>query len=100
MRAFTNLKSAAQRLTIGVMAMGVTHKAYAQLSEAENLALWIEDIFSPGLMLSALIILIIGVGLAIWFGRMSGGLFVKILVGALLVFGARTIAPKIITAVA
>lgn len=88
---WTNL----QNLIIGVMTMGITHKAFAQLSEVENTVLWVEDIFSPVLLLSALIILCIGCGLAFMFGRMSGGLFVRILGGSILIFGARTIAAKL-----
>ncbi len=70
--------------------------AFAQLTEVENTATWVLDIFSPALMLLILTILLIGVGIAVYFGKLSGGLFVKILIGSILIFGARTIAPKIV----
>lgn len=69
--------------------------AHAQLAEAENAGAWVLSIFSPAILLIGLTVLMIGCGLAVWFGRMTGGLFTKILVGALLVFGARTIAPQL-----
>ena len=93
-------RNSLKNLTIGVMATVITHKAFAQLTEVENTVLWVEDIFSPALLLSALIILCIGCGIAFMFGRMSGGLFVRILVGSILIFGARTIAPKLAAIVA
>lgn len=70
--------------------------AFAQLTEAENTAQWVLDIFSPTLMLVILTILLIGCGIAVYMGKLSGGLFVKILIGSILIFGAGTIAPKII----
>ncbi|MGE0847783.1 MAG: TrbC/VirB2 family protein, partial [Flavobacteriaceae bacterium] len=73
-------------------------QAHAQLAEVENAGNWVLAIFSPAVLLVGLTILLIGCGLAVWFGRMSGGLFVKILVGSVLVFGARTIAPQLVAA--
>ncbi len=100
MKGFRMINNGLQNLVIGGMAMLVTHKAFAQLTEVENTALWVEDIFSPALLLTALIILCIGCGLAVMFGRLSGILFVRILVGSVLIFGARTIAPKLSAIVA
>ena len=74
----------------------VSSPAFAQLAETENLTNWVLAIFSPALLLSLLTILLIGCGLAVYLGRLSGGLFMKILVGSVFVFGARTLAPKII----
>ena len=54
------------------------------------------NIFSPGLLLTLLTILLIGCGIAVYLGKLSGGLFTKILIGSIFVFGARTLAPKII----
>ena len=70
--------------------------AFAQLVEAESLVTWVLNIFSPALLLGLLTILLIGCGLAVYMGKLSGGLFMKILVGSIFVFGARTLAPKII----
>lgn len=70
--------------------------AFAQLTEAENTATWVLGIFSPALMLTILTILLVGCGIAVYMGKLSGSLFVKILIGSILVFGARTLAPKII----
>ena len=70
--------------------------AFAQLTEAENTVNWVLAIFSPALLLGLLTILLVGCGLAVYMGKLSGGLFVKILVGSVFVFGARTLAPKII----
>lgn len=78
-----------------VAAMSAT-PAFAQLSEAESTATWVLDIFSPALMLAILTIFLIGCGIAVWMGKLSGGMFIKLLLGAILVFGARTVAPKII----
>ncbi len=100
MKGFRMINNGLQNLVIGGMAMLVTHEAFAQLTEVENTALWVEDIFSPALLLTALIILCIGCGLAVMFGRLSGILFVRILVGSVLIFGARTIAPKLSAIVA
>lgn len=83
---------------IACLAATATQPAFAQLTEVESAGNFVLEIFSPALMLTALTILIFGCGLAVWFGRMSGGLFVKILIGSILVFGARTIAPKIVAA--
>ena len=74
--------------------------ARAQLTEVENAGTWVLAIFSPAILLIGLTVLLIGCGLAVWFGRMTGGLFVKILLGSLLVFGARTIAPQLVAAFA
>lgn len=70
--------------------------AFAQLAEAENTTNWVLAIFSPALLLSLLTILLIGCGLAVYLGKLSGSLFMKILVGSIFVFGARSLAPKII----
>lgn len=72
------------------------HAAGGSLSEVEDTADFVLNIFSPGLLLTLLTILLVGCGIAVYFGRMSGSLFVKILVGSVLVFGARTIAPKLV----
>lgn len=82
----------------GCMVLAETHLACAagSLSEVETTATWVLNIFSPILLLALLTVLLIGCGIAVFFGRMSGGLFVKILIGSVLVFGARTIAPKIV----
>jgi len=74
----------------------LTSPAYAQLAEAENTVNWVLAIFSPVLLLALLTILLIGCGLAVFMGKLSGSLFMKILVGSIFVFGARTLAPKII----
>ena len=73
-----------------------TTSTTGSLSEAESTATWVLNIFSPTLTLALLTILLIGCGLAVFFGRMSGSLFVKVLIGSVLVFGGRTIAPKIV----
>jgi len=70
--------------------------AFAQLVEAESTVNWVLAIFSPALLLALLTILLIGCGLAVYMGKLSGSLFMKILVGSIFVFGARTLAPKII----
>ena len=70
--------------------------AFAALTEAESTVAWVLAIFSPALLLGLLTILLIGCGLAVFMGKLSGGLFMKILVGSIFVFGARTLAPKII----
>ena len=85
---------------LSCMAIAETELAHAQaaggsLSEVESTATWVLNIFSPGLTLTLLTILLVGCGVAVFFGRMSGSLFVKVLVGSVFVFGARTIAPKI-----
>jgi type IV secretory pathway VirB2 component (pilin) len=72
-----------------------TSSTTGSLSEVETTTTWVLNIFSPALCLGLLTILLIGCGLAVYFGRMSGQLFVKVLLGSVLVFGARTIAPKL-----
>lgn len=85
---------------IGCMTLVESELAWAGggggLTEVENTATWVLNIFSPALLLVLLTLLLIGAGLAVYFGKLSGQLFVKILVGSVLVFGSRTIAPKII----
>jgi type IV secretory pathway VirB2 component (pilin) len=82
---------------VGCMVLAQTQTpAWASLSEAEGTATWVLNIFSPGLLLTMLTLLLIGCGLAVYFGKMSGQMFVKILIGSILIFGARTIAPKIV----
>lgn len=81
---------------LSCMAAVSSSPAFAQLTEAEGTVNWVLAIFSPAIMLAGLTILLIGCGIAVWFGKMSGSLFTKILVGSVLVFGARTIAPKIV----
>jgi type IV secretory pathway VirB2 component (pilin) len=78
----------------------ISAPVYAQLTEVEGTATWVLDIFSPALLLILLTILLIGCGLAVFFGRMSGAWFFRILIGSILIFGARTIAPKLIAVVA
>lgn len=70
--------------------------AFAQLAEAENTVNWVLAIFSPALLLGLLTILLVGCGLAVFMGKLSGSLFIKVLLGSVFVFGARTLAPKII----
>ena len=79
------------------VAMTLASPAFAQLTEAESTATWVLNIFSPALMLTILTILLIGCGVAVYLGKLSGGLFTKILIGSIFVFGARTLAPKIIS---
>jgi type IV secretory pathway VirB2 component (pilin) len=74
----------------------VASPAFAQLAEAENTVNWVLAIFSPALLLGLLTILLVGCGLAVFMGKLSGSLFMKILVGSVFVFGARTLAPKIV----
>jgi type IV secretory pathway VirB2 component (pilin) len=83
---------------LGGLVLAQSHLAHAagSLSEAENAATWVLNIFSPTLLLVLLTLLLIGCGLAVYFGRMTGKLFVSIMVGSVLVFGARTIAPRIV----
>jgi type IV secretory pathway VirB2 component (pilin) len=85
---------------LSCMALAEAELAHAgaggSLSEVEDTATFVLDIFSPGLLLTLLTLLLVGCGLAVYFGRMSGSLFVKILLGSVLVFGARTIAPKLV----
>jgi uncharacterized membrane protein len=70
-------------------------QAAGSLSEAETAATWTLNIFSPALLLVLLTLLLIGCGIAVYWGRMSGEWFVRILIGSVLLFGARTIAPKL-----
>lgn len=93
---FTNGASSIRTYLIACIVATTTMPAFAQLSEAEGVGNWVLGIFSPALLLALLTILLIGCGIAVFFGRLSGGLFVKILIGSILVFGARTIAPKIV----
>jgi type IV secretory pathway VirB2 component (pilin) len=81
---------------LSCMATTMATPAFAQLTETEGVATWVLNIFSPALLLTLLTVLLIGCGLAVYLGKLSGGLFVKILIGSIFVFGARTIAPKII----
>lgn len=81
---------------LSCMATTMATPAFAQLAEAESTATWVLNIFSPALLLTLLTILLIGCGIAVYMGKLSGGLFVKILIGSIFVFGARTLAPKII----
>lgn len=74
----------------------MTTPAFAQLTEAENTANWVLRIFSPALMLTLLTLLLIGCGIAVWLGKLSGSLFIKLLIGSIFVFGARTLGPKIV----
>ena len=83
-------------MTEAELALAQTTSTTGSLSEAESTATWVLNIFSPTLTLALLTILLIGCGLAVFFGRMSGSLFVKVLIGSVFVFGARTIAPKIV----
>lgn len=82
---------------IGAMALAESHVAFAgSLAEVENTVTWVLNIFSPVLLLGLLTILLIGCGLAVYAGKLSSSLFVKILIGSIFVFGARTIAPKVV----
>ena len=81
---------------LSCMATTMATPAFAQLTEAEGTATWVLNIFSPALLLTLLTLLLIGCGLAVYMGKLSGSLFVKILIGSIFVFGARTLAPKII----
>lgn len=81
---------------LSCMATTMATPAFAQLTEAESVTTWVLNIFSPALLLGVLTILLIGSGIAVFLGKLSGGLFVKILVGSIFVFGARSIAPKLI----
>ncbi len=80
---------------LSCMAATMVTPAFAQLVEAENTGKWVLAIFSPALMLIFLTLLLIGCGIAVFMGKLSGGLFVKIILGSILIFGARTIAPRI-----
>lgn len=101
----SRIRNQARSWLVGCMALAQAELALAgggggggggSLVEAENTATWVLDIFSPALTLALLTILLIGSGIAVYFGRMSGGMFFKILIGSILVFGARNIAPRII----
>ena len=75
---------------------GLAFAGGGSLAEVETTATWVLNIFSPTLLLVFLTLLLIGCGLAVYLGRMGGQMFMKIMVGSVLVFGARSIAPKII----
>ena len=102
----SRIRNQARSWLVGCMALAQAELALAggggggggggSLVEAENTATWVLNIFSPALTLALLTILLIGSGIAVYFGRMSGGMFFKILIGSILVFGARSIAPRII----
>jgi hypothetical protein len=85
---------------VSCVALAESHLAFAQaagsLSEAESAFTWVLNIFSPALLLTALTLLLIGCGIAVYYGRLTGMTFVKIMIGSLFIFGARTIAPKIV----
>jgi hypothetical protein len=88
-----------QRLRFILMAyVGVvmTSPAFAQLVEGENTANWFLALFSPALCLALLTIVLIVTGLLLWMGKLAGRTFGLIMGGSILVFGGRTIAPKII----
>ena len=98
-QGLTGLPRGLQSWVMGTLVMVMSTTARAQtgsLSEAESTATWVLKIFSPTLMLAVLTILLIGCGIAVYFGRMQSQLFVKILIGSILIFGASTIAPKIV----
>lgn len=99
-QAITSLQQQTRNRTrlflLSCMATTMATPAFAQLVEAENTANWVLAIFSPALMLAFLTILLIGCGVATYLGKLSGGIFIKILVGSILIFGARTIAPRIV----
>ncbi len=86
---------------LGCMTLVETELAFAGgaggggLTEAQSAVQWVLDIFSPALMVLLLTIGLIICGVLVWMGRMSGRTFVAIMIGSVLVFGARTIAPKI-----
>lgn len=86
----------ARMFLLTCMAVTMANPAFAQLTEAEDTANWVLAIFSPAILLTLLTLLLIGCGITVWMGKMSGGLFGKILIGAVLVFGARTLGPKIV----
>jgi type IV secretory pathway VirB2 component (pilin) len=92
----TNARQRARTYVLSCMAAAMATPAFAQLTEVEGTAQWVLDIFSPALLLTLLTILLIGCGLAVYMGKMSGSMFMKILLGSIFVFGARTLAPKII----
>ena len=95
--ALQQRKAAHARIFVATwMTAFVASPAFAQLAEAESTVTWVLNIFSPALLLGLLTILLIGCGLAVYMGKLSGSLFMKILVGSIFVFGARTLAPKII----
>lgn len=97
--AVRNQKANIAAWMLGAMTLTQSQLALAgggSLSEVETTAQWVLDIFSPGLLLIAITILLIGCGLAVWAGKMTGKMFVTILAGSILVFGARTIGPKIV----
>jgi type IV secretion system protein VirB2 len=91
-----NARQRVRLYILSCMAATMATPAFAQLTEAESTATWVLNIFSPALLLTFLTILLIGCGIAVYMGKLSGGMFIKILVGSIFVFGARTLAPKII----
>lgn len=99
-QAITTLQQQARNRTrlflLSCMATTMATPAFAQLAEAERTADWVLAIFSPALLLSFLTILLIGCGIAVFLGKLSGQMFLRILVGSILVFGARTIGPRIV----
>lgn len=86
------------RRTAAAVAIGYAAAAHAQLAEAENAATWVLQIFSPVLLLAILTVALVIVGILCWSGRLSARVFVWFLIGAVFIFGARTIAPQIATA--
>ena len=88
-----------QRLRFTLMAyLGVVmaSPAFAQLTEGENTANWFLALFSPALCLTLLTIVLIVSGFLLWSGRLTGKMFGLIMGGSVLIFGGRTIAPKIV----
>jgi type IV secretory pathway VirB2 component (pilin) len=81
-----------------VLALGYASGSRAQLAEAENAATWVLMIFSPALLLAILTVALVIVGILCWSGRLSARVFVWFLIGAVFIFGARTIAPQIASA--
>jgi type IV secretory pathway VirB2 component (pilin) len=98
-QAIRNRKAQIAAWMLGAMALTESQLAVAgggSLSEVEDTAQWVLDIFSPGLLLILITLLLIGCGIAVWAGKMTGKMFLTILVGSIFVFGARTIGPKIV----
>lgn len=96
-QAIKDRKAQVAAWMLGAMALTQSQLALAgSLAEVEDTAQFVLDIFSPGLLLVLLTLLLIGCGLAVYAGKMTGKMFLTILIGSVLIFGARTIAPKII----
>jgi type IV secretory pathway VirB2 component (pilin) len=91
-----NMREHVRTYVVACIVATMATPAFAQLTEVEDTATWVLDIFSPGLLLTLLTLLLLGCGLAVYLGKLSGGMFMKILIGSVFVFGARTLAPKII----